>query len=233
MDYRQELKYICSYGDIVILKNSLSAIMKVDENMLGEQSYNIRSIYFDDTFDTCMDENENGYDNRMKVRIRIYGKQKSPIKLELKYKENGYTKKRSANISLQLCEKLMNGKRIEYIDTNGDPVLNLLYLYMHNNHLTPKVIVEYDRTVFVNETGNVRITFDQNIRCSNRIEKIFEESIYPVSIMTAGKHILEVKYDELLPGYIADVINRGNLRQTAFSKYYLSRMAMRGEFYEY
>lgn len=112
---------------------------------------------------------------------------------------------------------------IEYYETKGNAVLNLFYLYMHGKGVRPKVIVEYDRTAFVNQAGNVRITFDQNIRCSPHIERFFEPNLYAVPVMETGMHVLEVKYDELLPDYIAQTLEVGTLQQTAFSKYYLSR----------
>ena len=42
--------------------------------------------------------------------------------------------------------------------------------------------------------------------------------------------VLEVKYDEFLPDTIAQQLEIGKLRKTAFSKYYLGRLAVRGEF---
>ena len=41
--------------------------------------------------------------------------------------------------------------------------------------------------------------------------------------MPTGKHILEVKYDELLPDFLYQLMSLGSLQQTAFSKYYLCR----------
>ena len=41
---------------------------------------------------------------------------------------------------------------------------------------------------------------------------------------------LEVKYDEVLPFTIAEQLEIGKLRQTAFSKYYLGRKAVIGAF---
>jgi len=80
--------------------------------------------------------------------------------------------------------------------------------------------------VFVSKTGNVRVTFDRNIRAGSRIERFFEDDLYAVSVLEPGMHVLEVKYDEFLPEYIAQAIEIGTLRQTAFSKYYLSRKKM-------
>ena len=51
-----------------------------------------------------------------------------------------------------------------------------------------------------------------------------------IPILPTGMHVLEVKYDEFLPDMIARQIEIGKLRQTAFSKYYLGRLAVNGEF---
>ena len=49
-------------------------------------------------------------------------------------------------------------------------------------------------------------------------------------VLPAGMHVLEVKYDEFLPDVIARQLEIGKLRKTAFSKYYLGRLAIAGEF---
>ena len=224
MEYRNEFKYICKDTQLLLLQGRLDGLMDLDKNLEEDGYYNIRSIYFDDIYDYCMNENEAGYDDRLKMRIRIYNHSSDLIKLELKYKKAGFTKKKACTISKELCEKLMEGEQLEYEDTMNHPVLNLVYMYCHNKVLRPKVIVEYDRRVYVNDTGNVRVTFDKNIRCSNEIERFFDENIYPIPVLEQGEHVLEVKYDELLPDYIAQALELGNLRQTAFSKYYLSRL---------
>ena len=89
--------------------------------------------------------------------------------------------------------------------------------------LRPKVIVAYDRTPFVYSFGNVRITFDRNIGSTTDIGAFFAPHLPLRPILPTGKHVLEVKYDELLPDFLYEVMNLGSLRQTAFSKYYLCR----------
>ena len=51
-----------------------------------------------------------------------------------------------------------------------------------------------------------------------------------VPLLPSGMHVLEVKYDELLPDFIAQALELGTLQQCAFSKYYLGRMALSGCF---
>ena len=78
--------------------------------------------------------------------------------------------------------------------------------------------------------GNVRVTFDRNIMASRACDEFLENRVSGmVPILPKGLHVLEVKYDEFLPDFIARQLEIGNLRQTAFSKYYLGRLAVRGE----
>ena len=46
--------------------------------------------------------------------------------------------------------------------------------------------------------------------------------------MEAGAHVLEVKYDELLPDYIRKIIDFGSLQRCVFSKYYYARQISEG-----
>ena len=102
-------------------------------------------------------------------------------------------------------------------------VLKNLIILMYTELFKPKVIVEYDRVPYIYSLGNVRITIDENIRSSIEIDRFFETSLPTRSVLQSGQHILEVKYDEFLPGHIKDVLELGVFTQTAFSKYYICR----------
>ena len=99
---------------------------------------------------------------------------------------------------------------------------------MRTAGLAPKVIVEYERTAFVGRVGNVRVTFDRNIAASNAVSAFLQPRAPLTPVLPAGQHVLEVKFDELLPDPVAQVLELGSLQQTAFSKYYLSRLALPG-----
>ncbi|MBQ7283749.1 MAG: VTC domain-containing protein, partial [Oscillospiraceae bacterium] len=106
-----------------------------------------------------------------------------------------------------------------------------LKMQMRCAKMMPKTIVEYERTAFVHPIGNVRITFDRNIAASRYTDSFFCEKTQGLTpVLPAGMHVLEVKYDEFLPDFIAKQLEIGILRQTAFSKYYLGRLAVNGEF---
>ena len=192
--------------------------------------YQIRSLYFDDVADSCMDENESGIDKRNKYRIRIYDTPGETIHLEIKEKYRGLTKKTSCSLTMEEYEKIALGYHRSLPVCDRAP-LNKLKVQMACNKMEPKVIISYERTAFVHPSGNVRITFDRNIMASRICEDFFEEHVSGhVPVLPTGMHVLEVKYDELLPDMIAKQLEIGKLRQTAFSKYYLGRLAVAGEF---
>lgn len=220
--YRHEFKYLCSSGELMVLKVRLKGLVSLDPHVGEAGVYNIRSLYFDDIYDTCFRENEAGTDPREKFRIRIYDHSSERISLELKKKVRGKTQKLSCLLTEGQCRKLMKGA-IPALTEESPALLGKLCLLMQTRRMMPKVIVEYERVPYVHPHGNVRITMDENISASNRTDLFLEKQIPLRPILEAGQHILEVKYDEYLPDYIYRTVQPGNLRQTAFSKYYLCR----------
>ena len=220
--YRHELKYICTAAELALLQNRIHHLIPLDSNADESGMYTIRSLYFDDYYDRCYYENENGTDPREKFRIRIYNGSTDKISLELKKKERGKTLKLSCLLTEEQCRILMKG---ELLPDSPDypPVLQKLLLLMKTNLMKPKIIVEYDRVPYVYKLGNVRITLDKNISSCTRIETFLDKEINRRPIMPAGQHLLEVKFDEFLPDYIYRALQLNNLRQTAFSKFYLCR----------
>ncbi len=228
IEYRVENKYLVSDLDIANLSLRLKSVMQSDAHQKGE-SYEIRSLYFDDIFDSCMDENDAGIDCRKKYRIRIYGTNDSPIHLEIKEKTSGLTKKSVCDLTREEFNMLISGGA-DMAFGNRAP-LNQLLLRMRCTRMQPKAIVAYERTAFVHPTANVRITFDRNIAVSKHHTSLFAEHIDgTIPILPIGMHVLEVKYDEFLPDVIARQLEIGKLRKTAFSKYYLGRLAVNGDF---
>lgn len=221
MEYRVEQKYIVTDAQIEYIKARMNGFVKIDPNMDGD-SYLIRSVYFDDMRDTCLSEVEAGVDNREKFRIRIYNNDVSLVKLELKGKKNGYTSKKTTELTKEETDALLHR---EAIYGSGNYLKTKISAKMQCVRLQPVCIVEYERTAYVDEIGNVRITFDRNIGGTENIEEFYNPQICAIPALPVGQHIMEVKYDELLPDYIKEIIDIGRLARTSFSKYYFVRMA--------
>lgn len=220
--FRNELKYEISVGEIQMIRNRIRHLLLPDAHAGVDGRYSIRSLYFDDPFNRCFYENENGTDPREKFRIRIYNHSCERITLECKRKEKGMTQKTACALTLEQAETLMAGRVLRDMDSQP-PLLKKLTLQMMTKGLRPCVIVEYDREPFVYKTGNVRVTLDTNIASSNAITRFFDERIPRRPVMPRGRQLLEVKYDELIPDFIFNNLQLENLQQTAFSKFYICR----------
>lgn len=219
--YRHELKYQINLYQQEVLKIKLPKIMSLDPHVSFGNQYKIRSLYFDDIYNTCYMDNENGTDPREKFRIRIYNGSDERISLELKRKESGKTLKQSCLLTPQTTRLLMSGGLLKW-QSDMHPLLKKLYVLQQTKYMKPKIIVEYDRIPFVSD-NNVRITLDLNVKASSDIPKFLDKTINGRPIMPIGANLLEVKYNSFLPDAIYETIQMNNLSLTTYSKYYLCR----------
>lgn len=219
--YRNEIKYIITTCEMEILKTNLAAVMTLDKNTEDDGWYDIRSIYFDDLYDTLYQQNEDGVSPREKWRIRSYNCSQDWIVLERKKKEDDRTQKISCQITYKEYERLIMGECIW--DSGDRPLLNWFTMLMLKRQMRPKVMVCYRRIPFVCLNGNVRICFDCEIASSPDIDSFFSKNIRRRIVLPMGYNLLEVKFDEFLPDYIYHAIQQRDMRPETFSKYSLSR----------
>jgi len=185
----------------------------------GEKGYFIRSLYFDDLWETALTEKEAGTDSRKKYRIRIYDQSDSVIHLECKRKEGQYIQKISAPLNRQELEQMEAG-RYDFLADRPEQVCRSFYLDHAMRQMHPAILVDYDRIPYVYPHGDVRITFDQHVRSG-----VFERDIFgnsPVyEVLEPGQLILEVKFTRYLPQVIRDLLVVRDSQYMAASKYVL------------
>lgn len=227
--YRNEIKYVCTEAQLQMIEHRIRQYCKKDPHAGPDGIYNIRSVYFDDIDNTCFYENEDGVNSREKFRIRIYQANADFITLECKKKRNGKNHKDSCSLTKEQCEAILNGTfswdMVEGCEPErGQPeLLRKFFLKYSTQYMRAKVIVSYERTPYVYETGNVRITFDRNIAGSAKVQDFLEPVVDGRPVMPVGYHVLEVKYDELLPDFLNNAMQLGTLRRATYSKYYICR----------
>lgn len=228
MEYRNELKFELSDFELMRIKGRLLPLMQTDSHQ-GPDGYLIRSLYFDDLYDSCLAEKEDGILNREKYRIRIYNNNQDYIRLEKKTKYADISKKTTQPLSQRDYEALLSERadRLHAVlSQNKGHLLEEFLLKVLYKRFSPKCIIEYERFAFIEKKGNVRITFDRNIAGSKQTERFFDSDPLTVPVMPQNHHILEIKYDELLPQYILQALDLGSLRRQSFSKYYMTRAAV-------
>ena len=223
--YRVEDKYTCDEKQLAVLQARLKTVLRPDYNQSGDEGYQITSVYFDDLYDTHLQDTEDGNRLREKYRIRIYNDSFETIKLEIKYKRDSRVFKRAETISAEQMKRLLAGQCIPDKSPSADSTITLFNLAIANRGLRPRVIVEYDRAAYVFDAGNVRITLDRNLRASTDFDGFIHKNQAYYRPVPEFDRVLEVKYDELLPGFIARLLETGNMNQTSFSKYRLCREA--------
>jgi SPX domain protein involved in polyphosphate accumulation len=217
--YRHELKYSISYSDYLILRPRLKTIMEPDPHTDKVGSYFIQSVYFDNYTDKALKEKVDDVQKREKFRIRWYNGSKQAMTLEKKMKIDNLCMKFGIGITENQYDRIMNSDYDWMLETNNDLLLEFYYR-LRQQRLKPSVIVSYTREPFIYQMGNVRITFDSNVKTSlARHDFNYESPLIPAS----EELIMEVKYDAYLPGVIQDVLQLGDIRQNAFSKYMTCR----------
>lgn len=221
--YRHELKYMMDERDVALTVSRIRQFMQPDAHY-PEGKYRIRSVYFDDIWDTAYMQNLNGVSPRSKYRIRIYNEKKDMIHLEQKIKNHDMTGKKSCLLSVEECDGFLRGRTGRFLQEDTDGLLVDFKRKILWDYLRPKVIVEYERTAFTYKEGNVRVTFDGNLASSGYIGRLWEKELPRRPVMAGGKYVMEVKYDEFLPGCVRQALDTGKMERTRFSKYTLCRM---------
>ncbi len=220
MKYRNEVKYIISKNQAQILMQRLNLIMELDTNTYEDNSYIIRSLYFDDINSESYYEKLDGILYRKKYRIRLYNATDKFIRLECKYKHNNMTAKEQALINKEICSKMINGN---YDIETKDEMLNKFLIDIKTRNLRPSVIVEYKRVAYIHPGSTVRITFDYNIKSGRYNNDLFDNDSSLVSVIDDNLVVLEVKFDEVLPLHIANILETIPSFRQAVSKFALCR----------
>lgn len=205
-NYRHEYKYLISKEAAMLLKTRLPHIMQRDPHAGPTGQYTIRSLYFDDLSFSAFQEKVSGTDKRTKFRIRCYNYQDSVFKLEKKEKHGHLTRKTAQRITLSDVLHLQSTPRTRCPDTNTD-LTEELRLLCCSRGARPIVLVDYDRTPFLSKYGNTRITIDENLRTIPYNGDIFAPEHPAIPVLEADTVILEVKFDDFLPGHLSECIS--------------------------
>lgn len=221
MNYRHEWKHEIGYGDMLVLRRRLSAVMKQDKHAV-DGKYFIRSLYFDNTSDKALREKLDGVNIREKFRIRCYNNDIYSVYLEKKSKVNGLCLKNSVKLSAEQAQAIAKSN-YGWMSGSGIPLIQELYSKINSQGLRPKTIVDYVREPFVFPAGNVRVTIDYNIRTGIGCTDFLNPDCVTVYAGNAPI-ILEVKWDEFLPDIIREAVQVSNCRASAFSKYAVCRI---------
>lgn len=223
--YRHEIKFIISKQMSLILKQRLALAMDVDKNSVNlDNTYFIRSLYFDDINSTAYYEKIDGVLYRKKYRIRIYNNDSSFIRLERKWKHNNMTSKDQLKISKENCINLLTNQ-FDNIDKEllNNSLMKEFITDIKVFGLKPSVIVDYKRLAYTYPISEVRITFDERIKSGLYNCNLFNMNRITYDVIDNNEVVLEVKFNEILPEHISIILQTIPMYRQAVSKFALCR----------
>lgn len=221
--YRSEWKYMLRNQELALLQSRISQIMDLDPHTPPNGRYLIHSLYFDDYKDTSVYTTDSGLSDRFKWRIRYYGDDLTYIVLEKKEKQESRCYKKSCRITIDEYTRIFSGDIVDLVWETDKSLIRELAADMMTKNYKPKVIIDYERIAYVEEITNVRITFDMKISASYELENFLDGDYQKFYILPSGTNVLEVKFDEILPSYIKNIVESYSYNQSSFSKYYYGR----------
>ena len=209
--------------DLEVIRHRAEALLEKDRYGDEDGGYAVHSLYFDDFYNSCARENDGGTAVRFKYRIRFYNQYEGVLKLERKEKVFGMCRKKTAVLNDPQFRMIMDGRAQDLFWSTEDPVIRQFCVDVMTKGFAPNVIVDYERIAFAEPITDVRVTLDLNISASSETERFTDQDYLRIPLQKKGEHVLEVKFDEILPGHIKNAVTVSPMVQTAFSKYYYAR----------
>ena len=225
---RYEFKYFLTNSIAQEIKHHASKFMLLDSfaSIRSNKSYLVKSIYFEDPFNSNFDEKINGYRIRKKFRLRFYDKkmENGPVFLETKGRNLDRTYKIRAKINLSDLEIIKQQKFVYNLIPKypkSIPIQDFVFEFYKKN-LRPKILIDYERQPYINKHGlYFRLTFDQNLSCTKLNNKITKNISNNSIECKSGFTILEVKFERSIPLWFHRIIQSYNLRRQSISKFVL------------
>ncbi len=220
---RYEFKYFLPKSKADKIIPALLSYMEWDPYIKGSgrDYYPVLSLYFDSPDFGCFWDKESGIADRKKLRFRFYQQEVegAPIFLEIKRKKDALIIKDRIKIEPADCDgnKLDDKLRTLFSADPDNDFLRELIWFKRRNVLRPKIFVSYNRKALVGKIDKkFRVTFDYDIKAAVSKSINYDgrlREIYPDGV------VLEVKYNNVLPFWFQEIIQKYQLERLAFSKY--------------
>lgn len=222
---RFELKYLVPIPTAAKFKQSLRAYLVPDDHGDSSGRYRIASLYYDGPDLRFYREKIDGIRVRRKLRIRYYESCQplnadSPVFVEIKQRVDRVTQKRRALLPYRDALQLCNERYVPEHDSQDTAAINEIVSMVWQYDLRPASIVRYTRQALVSPEYDIglRVTFDTDLSYQvNRLELDNEPNGLP--LFPAGWIVVEIKVNERIPNWLAELIALHNLNLVRISKY--------------
>ncbi|MBQ7474939.1 MAG: polyphosphate polymerase domain-containing protein [Clostridia bacterium] len=211
---RVEMKYLLGPEQTDFLRERLKGHMEADQ--YGKTS--IASLYYDTPTFRLIRTSVEKPEFKEKIRLRSYGlaTEESPVFLELKRKAYGTVYKRRVETTIPLVRKFFSGEGD--ICAPGQINREITVFRDFYKTLVPSCLIIYDRTAYYEPGGDLRLTIDEDPRY--RVDDLtLTKSMDGVSLLEKGRTVLEIKVQQAMPLWLAEILSEGGIGKGSFSKY--------------
>ncbi|MDD3813703.1 MAG: polyphosphate polymerase domain-containing protein [Desulfocapsaceae bacterium] len=224
---RFEFKYVLPQDLRQELERELKYFLEFDPYVLTQpkHQYFVRSLYFDDPFNTCFRDKVDGLHTRSKFRVRTYTDDPSdgtPQFMEIKGRYNNLVLKNRTPLDSHNGIKYESGdllvSTLLRIMSQGDVRRKFEY-DLYRKRLRPVALVDYVRRPYVSRFDpEFRLTFDSELRGT------MTRSLFPGTgssqprRLLPGYTVMEVKFRRHIPSWFHHLIQAYELRRVSVSK---------------
>lgn len=210
---RYEIKYLLSVWQYQSILPVIKEYMEPD--MHGKST--IQSLYFDTEDSLLIRRSLEKPAYKEKLRLRSYGlvKDKEAVFLEIKKKSDGIVYKRRISLTEEEAQAYIYSYNVHAKTQIGKEIAYFKRLYCS---LRPVILLIYDRMAFCENTSDLRITFDSNIRY-RRTDLSLTKGLYGTRLLDEKQILMEVKTGRAIPLWLSHLLCQNQIFKTSFSKY--------------
>ena len=223
---RYEMKYHVTETQAAAITEFIRPFVQLDRycKLQPSRDYPLVSLYLDSGDLRLCRESLTGHKNRFKLRIRSYTDEPEyPRFFEIKRRMNTIIIKDRARVMDSDVKTLLAGLPLPPQNYTADmDTINQFQLYVSNIRAKPAVLVRYMRQAYEGgEHNRIRITFDRNLeyKVTNIAEVRLGGGGWRRNPFTLGGVILEIKFTDRYPAWLARLVRHFNLRARSISKY--------------
>ena len=227
---RTEYKYLITLEDRDQFESDLDDRLVVDSLASADGCYPIVTEYYETPDRQCYWEKQRRLNSRRKIRVRIYGTEGGKIPptgfIEIKHKHFGVGAKRRLFLPVEEAIEFAQGnheilREVKRDWTRGQRmIIAEIYDLIEHRLFEPAIQLRYDRKALMTPEGQLRITFDTELKCRSNLmclepdDQRFEDYIIPPE-----KSILEVKSIGPVPFWFREYASEIKLVRRSFSKF--------------
>ena len=222
--YRFEFKYEINPRQAYFIEKAIKKFgMRPDANIIsGNGEYFVTSLYYDSYDLSDYHDKIGGFIKRKKIRARIYEPyldKSGFVWLEIKHRFGSQNTKTRVKLSRPEFDRFIRDRNSALLlkdwGKNIDKKNIILWNFIKTS-VKPIVAVRYKRKAFMNDIGDLRITFDSDLETCPKTDL---NCVLPMVPVNSGGLVMEVKFCYLMPSWLRVIIQDYGLKADTYSKY--------------